>query len=333
MEDNRSSLLGNWIGTQITYRFRASLLGDITVGCRDQDRSWNRQEDYDVAPVPVDYLNTSNPDRTFALIVQEEKKLSSRWKLDLGVRGDKSTYRRDSVSPRAALLYQRWTGPTNFSTAAAFATPAHSSCFTTTDFPARPIPPRVPSGRTRVEIDMERKLGNRMSVQASAYGYRLHDFLLGVYLSDGLLQYQNADTIRAEGVELEINGRPSNWLEATASYAFQRSRDNTGALENSPGNLAKLHFAVPLGQKFDLSSGMQYASTRVTLAQNSLKPVYLADFTLTSKHLLPDFDVRLGLRNAFNLHYSDPVALFPTVDSMPQPGRSFFVELIAHARR
>ncbi len=28
-----------------------------------------------------------------------------------------------------------------------------------------------------------------------------------------------------------------------------------------------------------------------------------------------------------------PVALFPIVDTMPQPGRTFFVELIAHAAR
>jgi outer membrane receptor protein involved in Fe transport len=48
---------------------------------------------------------------------------------------------------------------------------------------------------------------------------------------------------------------------------------------------------------------------------------------------LPNLDFRLGLRNAFNTKYSDPIALSPVVDSMPQPGRTFFVELIAHRRR
>jgi outer membrane receptor protein involved in Fe transport len=68
------------------------------------------------------------------------------------------------------------------------------------------------------------------------------------------------------------------------------------------------------------------------LAGITLKPVYLADFTLVSKHLLPNLDVRIGLRNAFNLKYSDPIALNPAVDTMPEPGRTFFVELIAHRR-
>ena len=174
-----------------------------------------------------------------------------------------------------------------------------------------------------------------MNLQASAYGYDLRDFLEGVLLEDGLLQYQNTGTVEAEGLELEVNGRPAAWLEATASYAVERGRDQSpdNHLVNSPSHLAKLRFAVPLGRRFDLSSSMQYESSRETLANNDLPPVYLADFTLTSKHLLRDFDVRLGMRNALNKSYTDPVALFPTVDSMPQPGRSFFVELIAHRAR
>ena len=119
---------------------------------------------------------------------------------------------------------------------------------------------------------------------------------MGVYLPDGLLQYQNVARIDAEGIELEINGRPWNWLEATASYALQRSRDNSsdGLLENSPEQLAKLRFAVPLGRKVDISSGMQYTSRRETLAEAWVTPVYLADFTLVSKNLFRNFDFRAG---------------------------------------
>jgi hypothetical protein len=66
-------------------------------------------------------------------------------------------------------------------------------------------------------VDVERKLGKRMNPQASADGYRLRDFPIGVALPDGPIRYQNDDRIQAEGVELEINGPPANWLEATAS--------------------------------------------------------------------------------------------------------------------
>jgi outer membrane receptor protein involved in Fe transport len=332
VEDNRQSEIGNWIGTQLTYRVRPLFVGEFTVGVESTVDIRAFLTDYNVSPVPVDYLSTNHPDRLVDFFAQDEKKLSERWKLDLGLRLDKSAYHPDFLSPRAALIYQRWAWTYKFLYGRSFRNPSAFQLFYGDGIADAANPALRPESADTVEVDAERKLGKRMNLLASAYGYRLHNFLLGVYLPDGLLQYQNTAGIRAEGIELEVNGRPAKWLETTASYALQQSR-GVRILENSPEQLAKLRFAVALGRKFDLSSGMQYQSSRWTLAQNTLKPVYLADFTLTSKHLLPDFDVRLGLRNAFNTNYSDPIALSPIVDTMPQPGRTFFVELIAHRAR
>jgi iron complex outermembrane receptor protein len=332
VEDNRQSEIGNWMGTQVTYRTRPLFPGEITVGLESDIDIRNFLTDYDVSPVPVLYLKTNHPDRRLALFLQDEKKLSKRWTLDVGLRIDKSETRSDFTSPRVALIYQPAEWTYKFLYGRSFRDPSAFQLYYDDGIADAANPSLRHEWADTVEVDVERKLGKRMNLQASAYGYELHDFLLGVYLPNGLLQYQNSALIRAVGLEVEINGRPTNWLEATASYAVQQARDDS-ALENSPRHLAKLRFAAPLGRKFDLSSGMQYASSRWTLAGNSLQPVYLADFTLTSKHLLRDLDVRLGIRNAFNLHYSDPIALNPAVDSMPQPGRSFFVELIAHRGR
>jgi outer membrane receptor for ferrienterochelin and colicins len=335
VEDNRQSELGNWVGTNLTYRIRPFFAGDVTVGTEANIDIRNLMTNYDVSPVPISYLSTSNPDRTLALIFQDEKKLSKRLKLDLGLRIDKSEYRRDFVSPRVALIYQRseWTYKLLYGRS--FRNPSTFQLFYGDGIADAANPALRPEWADTVELDVERKIGKRMNFQASAYGYNLHDYLLGVYLPDGLLQYQNTPKIQAKGVEFEINGRPTDWLEVTASYAVQRARDYDadGVLENSPDYLAKLHFAVPLGRKFDLSSGTQCESTVRTVAGTWVTPVYLTDFTLTSKHLFSNFDFRLGLRNAFNRIYSDSIALNPIVPSMPQPGRTFFVELIAHARR
>ena len=172
-----------------------------------------------------------------------------------------------------------------------------------------------------------------MNLMAAGYGYKLHDFLATVYTPSGLGQTQNAGTIHAKGFEVEWQARPAGWLEATASYSLQLADTDTADLPNLAQHLAKLHFAVPLGRKFDVSSGMQYISSRETLAGAPLRPVYLADFTASSHRLSSTFDVRAGLRNAFNRSYSDPVALNPRVDSMQQTGRTFFVELIVHGGR
>ncbi len=253
----------------------------------------------------------------------------------MGLRFDNAAFGHNSVSPRAALIYQRAEWTYKFLYGRGFRDPSAFQLFYSDGLSAANNPSLRPESADTVEVDVERKLGKRMNLQASAYGYDLRDFLEGVLLEDGLLQYRNLGTVEAEGLEIEINGRPSNWLEATASYAVEGARDHSPdhLLANSASQLAKFRFAVPLGHKFDVSSSMQYESSRETLGNNGLPPEYLADFTLTSKNLLRNFDVRLGIRNAFNKNYSDPVALFPTVDSMPQPGRSFFVELIAHRAR
>lgn len=333
IEDNRTNIQGNWVGSELTYRFRPYSIGDITLGLEGKADLRNLQESYDVFPVPIEYLRTSNPNRSVGLIFQDEKRLSQRWKLDLGMRLDKEEYGHDFLSPRVALIYQPSQWAIKVLYGRGFRNPSPFQLFYSDGFATEGNPNARPEAADTVEVDVERKLGKRMNLQASGYGYRLRDFLVGTALANGLIQYQNSGTIEAAGVEFEINGRPADWLEATASYAAQRSRSGGGNLSNSPDQLAKLRFAVPLGRKLSLSSGMQYSSSRLTVGGNTLGPVYLADLTLTTKHLTKDLDMRFGLRNAFNLKYSDPVALYPVVDSMPQPGRSFFVELIAHRPR
>jgi iron complex outermembrane receptor protein len=331
VEDNRAQYLGDWVGTQFTYRV-PTFVGDVTASAETNIDIRNRQMSFDVSPVPVMYLNTDNPDRSFAFVLQDEMQISKHWKLDVGGRFDHSSYRHSFLSPRAALNYQRGPWTYKFLYGRSFRNPSAFQLFENDGLTAEANPLARPESADTGEIDIERKLGRRMNLQISGYGYRLTDFLLGVFLPNGLIQYQNSGEIRAAGVEIELNGRPLDWLEFTASYARQRAYDDT-VLENSPQDLAKLRFAVPLGRKFDFSSGMQYESSRFTLASAFVKPVYLADFTLSSKHLSPSFDLRIGLRNAFNQTYADPVALNPMVDSMVQPGRSFFVELIAHRAR
>jgi outer membrane receptor for ferrienterochelin and colicins len=291
VEDNRQSFLGDWVGTQLSYRFDAAFLGTLTAGTEGKFDLRNLQLDEDIRPTPLPIMNIDRRDRSFALFAQDERKLSSRWTLDLGVRFDFSSYRHSFLSPRAALIYQPTSGWTyKFLYGRAFRNPSAFELFFDDGGRSGARNPYArPERADTLEVDVERKLGKRMNLVAAAYGYWLRDFLVGVYTADGLIQYQNHGKINARGFEIEINGRPADWLNATASYAIQRSNDNDedGHLENSPNHLAKLRFAVPLGRKFDLSSGMQYYSSRKTLAGAYTGPVYLADFTITSKRAAP----------------------------------------------
>ena len=336
VEDNRTFSESDWIGSRLSYRFDVSRLGTLTVGAQSEIDLRAYQGSKDVQPVPMVFINIDKRDKTLAFFVQDEKRLSPHWSLDLGARYDLSTYRKNFVSPRAALIYQpseQWSY--KFLFGRGFRNPSTFQLFYGDGFTSAANPDLHPESTNTIEIDVERKLGRRMNLVAAGYSYWLNNFIEAAYTSEGLIQSQNLGKVHASGVEIEINGRPFNWLETTASYAFQKSTDYDadGVLENSPDHLAKLRFAIPLGRKFGASSSMQYYNSRRTLGGAWVTPVYLADFTVTSKNLLPYFDIRLGIRNAFNRNYSDPIALTPLVDTLRQSGRTVFVELIAHGAR
>jgi len=206
----------------------------------------NRMEDADVSPLPFQYTNINDRNRSVAFVAQDEKALSERWKLDLGLRFDESRFGHGFVSPRAALIYQRSDWTYKFLYGRGFRDPSAFQVYYTDGLTAIGNPNLRPESSNTFEVDVERRLGKRVNVQASAYGYQMHNFLEGLLLPDELLQYQNTGTVNAEGIELEINGRPLSWLEATASYTVERARDNSpgNILANSPNELAKLRFAI-----------------------------------------------------------------------------------------
>jgi hypothetical protein len=74
--DNRQHNLGDWVGTQLTYRFRPSFAGDVTVGVETNIDLRTLMTDYDVSPVPVQYLSVNHLNRSLGLLFQDEKKLS-----------------------------------------------------------------------------------------------------------------------------------------------------------------------------------------------------------------------------------------------------------------
>jgi len=334
VEDNRTASDSDWIGTQLTYRFDVTHLGTLTAGAEAQFDLRTFQGSRDVAPVPITFVSINRRDKMYAVFLQEERSISRQWTLDLGVRLDGSAYRQSFVSPRAAVIYQpsvNWTY--KFLYGRSFRNPSAFDLFFEDGLSAVANPAARPEKVDTVEVNVERRIGSRLNLVTAAYGYKMHDFLVSVFTPNGLAQTQNSGVIHAKGFEMELQAKAATWLEATASYAIQAADTDMANLPNSPQHLAKLHFALPLGRKFDVSSGMQYISSRETLGGTSVKPAYLADFTISSHRLLANFDVRSGLRNAFNRNYSDPVALNPRVDTMQQSGRTFFVELIVHGAR
>ena len=187
-----------------------------------------------------------------------------------------------------------------------------------------------PEKANTFEFVVERKLTQKVNALLSVYHYGLSGLLVGVSTPPGRLQYQNTDNVRASGVEVELNGHPVSWLEIATSMAVQRAVDSSenATLANSPGQIGKLRFAVPLfPSRFSLASSMQYMGSRQTLDRALLLPVFLHDMTISAKRLPGNLELQAGVRDLWGARYSDPIALYDRYDTMPQPARSAFVTL------
>jgi outer membrane receptor protein involved in Fe transport len=284
-----------------------------------------------VSPAFVEQLNENHLTRQYGFFAQQEVNLRPRWKAYLGIRFDDyhGLVGNDSLSPRLALIYQQSPKAVyKFVFGHPFRNP---SAFEQYYVGASVLAPGAlhPETANTFELSMERKLGKGLSAIVNLYDYETHGLIEGGYIDAGLQQYMNADTVRSRGIELELSGKIWGRLEAAGSLALQGTLEKAAGtrLPNSPRQVGKLRMALPLlRDKLTLSSSAQYLGSRGTLAGESVGPVFLADATVTTNRLFPQFDLQFGVRNLFDRAYYDPVALI--LDRLRQDGRSVFVKLI-----
>ena len=331
VEDDRERDYGDWIGSELTWRFPFLGPGALTVGAEAKADLRTMQNVFDVQPVQWQRLNVDQRDKYAGLFLQQEWAFGPRWKLNVGGRFDASAYRQNSFSPRAALIFQPSPRSTyKFLFGRAFRNPsAYEMFFDDAGISAVANPLLKPEKATTYEVVYERGWNRDWKTSLSLYRYNLSDVISGTYTSEGLWQYVNTDQIHASGVEAEVSGRLFSTLDVLASIALQRATaSDRNGLPNSPGTLGKLRVSLPImKRRFALSSGMMYMSERRTNAQAEVPGVFLPDVTLSSSKLFHDFSFSCGIRNIFNQSYRDPIALVGSADTIARSGRTVFLTI------
>ena len=325
---------GDWAGTQFSYRFPL-LHGAMTAGVEGKFDLRALQQVADILPAYRLDLQVNKRDKFADGFVQQEWALGRHVNLSLGARYDWSAYRSSSLSPRAGIVYQPDAVTSlKFLYGRGFRNPNASELFFSDGMQNLGNPNLRPERADTLEVVAERRLARAWKAVISAYRVVDHDVIVQTYTDAGLIFFQNADQFHGIGIGAEVSGKV-NLFEIDANFQQQKSYlSSYQTPANSPGEVGQFRAGLAVaGSKIFLSAGLLYQSERRTLANATLPSVYVPEATVTSRGLWKSFDFQAGVRNLSNLRYADPVGLVQTVDSVQQPGRTFFFALTSRIDR
>ena len=330
--ENRDGAYADSLGTQISYAFPIWRNGGLTVGMETSTDIRNLQTNFDAAQ---EYLHVDRKNTGYGAFAQLEQRLSAHWTGYLGLRYDGERYTPSSASPRLALVYQPSAEASyKFLYGKAFRSPSPYELLYDCAGLNIANPDLRPETAHTWEFAAERHLRRGLTMMLSAYHYLIRGLIEQVALSDYASQFRNVSSVRATGVEADLAGKPARWLEAGAILALQRLRSSaTGeAPLNSPGHVANLRLAAPLGRKLLLSASTQHLGARSTVGGGRVAAAWVTEATISTTSLHRHFDLVAGARNLFDRRYYDVIALNSPVDRMRQDGRTLFVKLIWKVR-
>lgn len=316
---------GEWIGTE--WQLTAHLAGGhrLIVGGEYRDNIREYQYMFDDTDPPYYYIDFESSSRTLGLFVQGEAALREDLTLNAGVRYDRySTNSVDVLNPRVALIYN----PTPLTAikmlyGEAFRAPNPYEAYYSEGQKFRP--PLDPETIDTYELVFERYFGRHYRVNVSGYYYEVDGLISQAATEDDLAYFDNVDSVHAQGVELELEGKFDSGALLRASYALQRSEDGVThrELSSSPRHVGKLNVSIPLF-KPGLSSGieLQYHGRVKALDGSDVDDFLVTNLTLLSQKLTKGLEISASVFNALDEKYAYPGAEDHLQSAIEQNGRT-----------
>lgn len=311
----------------------------ITAGMEFRQDLTQQQVNRDLQPYYL-YFDSHRSSWLTAVYAQDEYDIRKNISLVAGIRSDWYQSFGTTLSPRAGLLFrpERHTDiRANYSWA--FRAPNDYESFYAGNNSNTANPALKPEKFRSWEVDVDHSFDGSYYLTGAAFLNRFSDLITPTPDPvTGNPIYLNSGPIQTKGVELKFGAKWRNGAEGAISDSVQESRNvvTRGALTNSPKQLAKINFSLPLVQnRFFFSSNAQYVSPMTSVAQTRLGGYFVTNFNFFTRQLTDRFDLSAGLYNAFDKRYAGSGTIDTTEKSIVQDGRSFRIKLTywAHSRK
>lgn len=266
-----------------------------------------------------------------AVFGEAELQLLPRLTTRVGGRWDHYDAYGESFSPRLAAVYSA-----NSNTALkyifgnAFRAPNAYETYYSDGVSQAANPQLMPETVQSHEVVVERRLTPWLTATADGFYSNLHNLIDQVPdPATELTHYVNAGRARTRGIEGELEARRASGPEMGASYTFANAEDAARqmTLTNSPSQLAKLHFAVPVFQSTTANLEVLYAGSMQSYQQTRVPSSLLANVTLSTKPIGGGWLIAASLYNAFNRATFSPTGPGFRQDVIRQDGRTYRFQL------
>jgi iron complex outermembrane receptor protein len=269
--------------------------------------------------------------------VQDEHQVTRSLSLLAGLRHDSYRNSQDATSPRLAAIFTPSQGSTfKLLYGSAFRAPSPYEAADGGELYKENRELRPETAQT-MEAVWQQRLAPGLLGSVSLFHYdmrRLIDLTLDPV--DSLYQYRNVGNARADGFEVELQGRLQNSMTGYLSYSYQDATERASGerLTNSPAHMLKAGATADLTPYLGAALDTRLESGRRTLAGSDTDAAFVSDLHLlvparpsAAGGVLQRLELSLRLNNVFDATFATPGGVEHRQAAILQDGRNLSAEL------
>jgi outer membrane receptor for ferrienterochelin and colicins len=314
---------GDWLVGEVTASRALGARHRVTAGTEYREHLRQLQS---IDP-GTGMIEDSHRSRQLGLYLQDEVRFTDKLTAILGVRADYWSLDGWSAHPRGGLIFRPDADTAlKLLYGSAYRAPnAYERFYTQGSAIANPNlhPETLRTG----EVIVERYLGGRLRLTASAYRTHISQLVSQYGNIDEMSWYANGADVRATGVEFEAERRWTNGVVVRGSFTAQRTEesDTSVRLTNSPETLGTVRLETPIVTRLaTFAVDWQYVSERLTDRGAATEPYSLTHLTWRySPRRMRGGSIAASVYNLFDTAYAHPVGAEFRQEVLWQDGRTF----------